>query len=73
MQVVDERCCRAVEPGGQQFCGVPAERMLRQQSAVKRRIGRREPRLAQPLARGRDFFVDGAQETAVASFSFSDW
>jgi len=45
--------------------------MLRKETRVEIRR-RRNARVAQPVARGCDDFANCPQETAVASFSFSD-
>jgi virulence-associated protein VagC len=57
---------------GEQVCRIPAEQMLREQARVE--IGRGgDAGAAQPIARGCDELANCLQETAVASFSFSDW
>ncbi len=52
--------------------GGPAEHVLRQQSRVEVGFGGRHSRVAQALPRGGDTRLN-VHDTAVASFSFSDW
>jgi hypothetical protein len=56
----------------EQLRRVPAEDVLGQEPRVEVR-GRRDAGDAQPIAGGGDVLADRFQETAVASFSFSDW
>jgi hypothetical protein len=67
-----KRRARLLVGRGEESGGVPAEEPLRQQTRVERRLGLGDSRLPQLLPAGGDAIVNGCQETAVASFSFSD-
>ena len=56
----------------EKFFRRPPEQMLREYTRADLGLGRGEPRVAQPLTRGGDVFMN-RHETAVASLSFSDW
>jgi hypothetical protein len=57
----------------QESSGVPSEQPLGEQARVERCLGVGDSRLAELLTAGRNPIVNRRQETAVASFSFSDW
>lgn len=61
-----------VAGGREELRGVPAEQPLRQQPRVEDGFGVFDARVAQPRARPVDKRMNRVQETAVASFSFSD-
>ena len=63
--------CR-VAGGREELRGVPAEQPLRQQPRVETRLGVLDARVAESRACAVDQSMDRVQETAVASFSFSD-
>jgi hypothetical protein len=71
--VAGEAWRRRVARGGEVLGGIPAEQPLCQQPRVEARFGVLDARVAQPRPRPVDERMDGVQETAVASFSFSDW
>jgi hypothetical protein len=75
----DERFVRRLEfrrrrlaRAGEQPCGIPAEQVLSEQTGVEICRGC-DAGVAESIACDRDDFADCFQETAVASFSFSDW
>lgn len=63
---------RRVAGGREELRGVPAEQPLRQQPRVEAGLGVLDARLTQPRAGVGDKSMNRVQETAVASFSFSD-
>jgi hypothetical protein len=62
-----------VAGGREELRGIPAQQPLRQQPRVEAGFGVFDARVAQPRARPVDKRMNRVQETAVASFSFSDW
>jgi hypothetical protein len=68
-----ERLARLLFGRRQESSGVPPEQPLRQQTRVERCLGVGDSRVPELLTAGRNPIVNGRQETAVASFSFSDW
>lgn len=63
---------RRIAGGREELRGVPAEQPLRQQPRVEAGLGILDARLTQPRASVGDQSMDRIQETAVATFSFSD-
>ncbi len=63
---------RRVAGGREELRGVPAEQPLRKQPRVEACLGVLDARVAESRAGAVDQRVDRVQETAVASFSFSD-
>ena len=61
-----------VAGGREELRGIPAEQPLRQQPRVEAGFGVFDARVTQPRARPVDKRMNRVQETAVASFSFSD-
>jgi hypothetical protein len=61
-----------VAGGREELRGIPAEQPLRQQPRVETRLGVLDARVAESRACAVDQSMDRVQETAVASFSFSD-
>jgi hypothetical protein len=77
---LDEPVVRRLERGArllfgrrQELSSVPPEEPLGQQARVERGLGVGDSGAPELLTAGRNPIVNGRQETAVASFSFSDW
>jgi hypothetical protein len=70
--IVGEAGRRRVAGGCEELRGVPAEQPLRQQPRVEAGFGVLDASVAQSRARAVDESMNRVQETAVASFSFSD-